>query len=186
MNNIDVEMQLSYSYVNKKFHCFSCNREFKLLVKSDEGATCISCESEFVEEVTRETSDEIQHFSPYVARSQEPQQVHREQESPRSTPVMTYVTETIARDGSVFIRRVTTENQRTNRTNVRQQPLGFFDSIFGIPMMGMGMPRAFNLNDIIELSMRDAGNQGLPPASDESIANLEKIDVKPSEHQCPI
>ena len=51
--------------------------------------------------------------------------------------------------------------------------------------MGWGIPRAFDLNDIIELSMRDAGNQGLPPASDESISKLEIIDIKSGENKCP-
>lgn len=183
----DIDMQPSYSYVNKKFHCHSCNRDFKKMVRSDEGAICASCNSEFVEEVTRENSSEISHFTPYVMREQ-PQRPQVRQPTVRIQPVepmMTFVTRTIGPNGTIITRRITSTPSRNSAANVRPQPQGFFDSLFGFPFGGIPSGRAFNLDDIIELSMREAGNQGVPPAPEDAINKLEEVDVKEGE-QCPV
>lgn len=191
----NINDQPSYSYVNKKFHCFGCNKEFKKMVRSDEGATCDSCNSEFVEEVTRESSNEISHFTPYVMREQpreQPREHLREQPQMQTirivrAPQYSYVTQTITPEGLVITRRVIGDSSGNPFMNQRPQPQGFFESLFGLPFGGIrGGVRPFTLDDIIELSMRDAGNQGVPPASDEAISKLPEIDVKEGEHQCSI
>lgn len=105
--------------------------------------------------------------------------------SPNSS--FTIVTQTFGPNGTIITRRVTSNGSRNNENFVRPQPQSFFDSLFGMPFGGMRGVRLVNLDDIIELSMRDAGNLGVPPASDEAIASLEEVPIKESEpHQCPV
>lgn len=214
---IDTQMDIepSYSYVNKSFHCYTCNRDFKKMVTANEEVICSACNGEFVEEVTRETSSEIQHFSPFLIRqpqAQQPRQTQRPRAEPAMRHTVTYVTQTIGPDGSIITRRVTTgspqnesglgsslfQNTQDGPTanpmtpNERQMPqaspFGLFDMMFGMPFMGPQMPMRFvNLGDILEMSMRDVGRTGAPPASDESIANLEEVDISPENpHKCSI
>ena len=105
--------------------------------------------------------------------------------SPNSS--FTIVTQTFGPNGTIITRRVTSHGSRNNENYVRAQPQSFLDSLFGMPFGGMGGVRLVSLDDIIEMSMRDAGNLGVPPASDEAIANLEEVTFNKDEsHQCPV
>ena len=179
----ETEYQPSYSYVNKKFHCYACNKEFRELIRSGEGATCTACNSEFVEEVTRENRDDIDHFEPYIIRPQQ-QRAQPMTQRRREQPSVIYITQTIGPRGIEFYRRGAPSQLRNNPEFVRTQPSSFINSLFGFPFSGFGSSRMMNLDDIIELSMRDAGNQGVPPASEATIKNLNEFDIKEGEsHQ---
>ena len=193
MNSVD-SYQPTYSYVNKKLHCYTCNRDFKQMVRALEGASWPVCKGEFVEEVTRDTSEEIYHFTPYVIRSEERKQ-EIPQERPRievrTTPTVTYVTQTITPDGRVITRRVTSNSGRSGDASLRANPNAMFDSFFMMPFDSpfsmFGPTRFVSLDDIITLSMREAGIQGVPPAPEEAISKLEEVEVnKDEEWQCSI
>lgn len=192
MNNTD-NFQPSYSYVNKKLHCYTCNRDFKQMVKAGEGASCPAWKGEFIEEITRETSDEINHFVPYVIRNEErKQEVPQEREinEERNVPIVTYITQTITPDGRLITRRITSNSMRGGNASLRRQSGGLFDSVFMMPFDSpfsmFGPTRFVSLDDIITLSMRDARIQGVPPASEDAISRLEEVDVNKEDCKCSI
>lgn len=112
----------------------------------------------------------------------EPQRVQR----PHMPQAFTFITQTFGPGGMVITRRITTHDGNSQEF-ARNQPQDFFDSLFGNPFSGMHFPRMFNLDDIIELSMRDAGRMGVPPAPEEAISKLEEIDInKEHPEQCPV
>lgn len=204
-NNIG--MQPSYSYVTKSFHCYTCDRNFRQMVPSGEGATCPACKGEFVEEVTRATEIEIQHFSPFVVNREREEQrrpAQQERSQQRRPQTYTVITQTINPNGTVITTRIIsdspnssgideiqgmtgTSNHSSTRRRNRAVPMMGLGSLFGFPFEGFFEAPVISLNDIIEMSMRDAGRQGAPPASDEAIASLKEVEIKEGEeHQCSI
>ena len=205
--NMEIDQQMdtqpSYSYVNKQFHCHDCNENFKKMVSSKEQVNCSLCQSEFVEEMNRENSSEVQSFSPFTMRNapqeqpeEQPQTTER-REAPRVRQSFTYVTQTLGPNGTVITQRISSGSPG----NLEQDPFsqigsGFgdffgnrdpFESFFRMPMMSMSSRRFANLDDIIEMSMRDANNRGVPPASEEAISKLEEVEItKENPHKCPI
>ena len=105
-------------------------------------------------------------------------------------------------DGSVSVSRITTDGGISNGFDLTgpNDMDSFFDhqmpEIAGprllnpffsfLPMNSRRRQNVFNFEDIVEISMREAQNNGVPPASDEAISSLEVVDVKDGEEQCPI
>lgn len=185
MNNNE-SYEPSYSYVNKKLHCYTCNRDFRQMVMAGEGACCPAWKGDFVEEITRDTSDQINHFVPYVIRNEERKQEmpqERSRNQVRFVPTVTYTTQTLTPDGRIITRRVVTHPMRGQEGNLRGSPNDMLDPFF---MMSSPFPmfyptRFVSLDDIISLSMREAGPQGAPPAPEEAISKLQEVDVSKEE-----
>ena len=139
--------------------------------------------------MTRDNREDVSHFTPFVMEEeiQRPAQPEPQRERRSHMPqAFTFITHTFGPGGMVITRRVTTHDGNSQEF-ARNQPQDFFDSLFGNPFGGLHAPRMFSMADIIELSMRDAGRMGIPPAPEEAISKLEEVDInKEHQEQCPV
>mmetsp|Transcript_21197 Transcript_21197/g.24387 ORF Transcript_21197/g.24387 Transcript_21197/m.24387 type:complete len:166 (-) Transcript_21197:203-700(-) len=157
------------------------------LLRPGEEVVCPICKSEFIEEVTPETSDDIAHFIPYGMNIEERKHGGNGRHDsdrtsqPSSAVRITLITQTTTADGRTVFRRITavpvqpeggieSGHQNPQRSDILRIPLDF-------DVSSLRPARLLTLDDIITLSLLDAGNQGAPPASDEAIAGLEGADV---------